>query len=52
MKGFPTVTNPCRPMCLILTVTAPAGEREELEAAARKATAAGLRYELGPLDER
>jgi len=33
-------------MCLILTVAAPASERQELEDAARKAAAAGLRVEM------
>ena len=33
-------------MCLILAVTAPAGEREELEDAARKAAVGGLRVEM------
>jgi len=33
-------------MCLILTVAAPAGERESLEDAARKAAAVGLRVEM------
>ena len=33
-------------MCLILTVAAPSGEREELEDAAGKAAAAGLRVEM------
>ena len=35
-----------RPMCLILTVAAPAAERERLEDAARKAAGAGLRVEM------
>lgn len=33
-------------MCLVLSVAAPASEREELEDAARKAAAAGLRVEM------
>ena len=33
-------------MCLILTVAAPSGEREELAEAASKAAAAGLRVEM------
>jgi hypothetical protein len=33
-------------MRLILTVAAPAGEREKLEDAARKAAAAGLRVDM------